>query len=47
MMALERRPGTNGQTYVVSTACPRCDEPIAEQESLADHLRHGCPEVAQ
>lgn len=27
---------------VVCTACPRCDAPLADGESLAVHLRQDC-----
>ena len=39
-MTIERRNTTNrdGGDRVVTTACAFCDAPIAEQESLAEHL---------
>jgi hypothetical protein len=38
-MAIEKRGHS-----VVATACPYCEEPLAEQVSLANHLNGSCPE---
>jgi len=34
--------GTGSHT-APSRSCPYCEAPIDEQESLAIHLRYGCP----
>jgi len=44
-MTLERRTYANGQTVPTAVECPFCEEPIAEQQSLATHLSHSCPET--
>jgi len=31
-------------TTVVTTQCSFCEEELDEQQSIADHLRAGCPE---
>ena len=38
-MAIEKRDHS-----VVATGCPFCEEPLEEQESLAQHLDYNCPE---
>lgn len=41
-MAIERRKRPGDGYSVVATACPYCECPIREQQSLADHIRAGC-----
>ena len=40
-MTIETRQYPNC-TGTVATACPRCDEPLDEQQSLAQHIRSDC-----
>lgn len=45
-MVIERRQSSpDSSETVVTTACPYCGTPIAEQESLADHLRGNCTAI--
>lgn len=41
-MAIEYRDRREGGPVTVATACPFCDQPIRDQQSLGDHLRAGC-----
>lgn len=44
-MAIEYHAGQNGDHRTIATACPYCEEEIAEQESLATHIDIHCDEV--
>ena len=46
-MAIEYVDRGSGGSEVVATACPCCDEPLGHNDSLARHIRGGCPEVPQ
>lgn len=42
---IEYRMHPDGTSYVVTLACPLCEEDLPEQLGLAAHLRNGCPAV--